>query len=444
MRLFEKRDIQTIMEQCHKTQSRTNAIVSFVHEKNNIKKDWSDVYVAVKDNISVKGTPCMAGSKILNGYIPLYDATVVKKLKEKGAQILCKTNMDELGMGATGQNSCCGPTFNPYDVQRISGGSSSGSAVLVATDCVPLALATDTGDSIRVPASYNGVVGFKPTYGRISRYGVISYASSMDTVGFMTTCIEDAWRAFELLQGYDPNDMTSIDHSLGSINFSQSIQGKKIGILKNALDQVTDPELKKKFYDLMNDLRRQGAILQEVKYPQELMDLVLPVYQVISNSEACSNFAHLDGIRFGLQKSGLNYKEAITQSRTEGFSFPVKRRLLLGAYSLYEENQHRIYQKAQKIRRLLVDEFQKLFDDLEFLACLTTTDIAPKIEEEFIDPSYLKLANLSGFPALSLPFGSKIGCPYGLHLFAGAFQDEKMIEIAYQIEKIIDDKENLS
>lgn len=443
MRLFEKRDFQTIMEQCHKTQSRTNAIVSFVHEKNNIENDWSDVYVAVKDNISVKNTPCMAGSKILNGYIPLYDATVVKKLKDRGAQILCKTNMDELGMGATGQNSYCGPTFNPYDVQRISGGSSSGSAVLVATDCVPLALGTDTGDSIRVPASYNGVVGFKPTYGRISRYGVISYASSMDTVGFMTTCIEDAWKAFELLQGYDPNDMTSIDHPLEPVNFSQSLQGKKIGILKNALDWVTDPQLKRKFYDLMDHLRAQGAFLQEVSYPQELMDLVLPVYQVISNGEACSNFAHLDGIRFGLQKSGLNYKEAITQARTEGFSFPVKRRLLLGAYSLYQKNQDRIYQKAQKLRRLMVEAFQKLFEDVDFLVCLTTTDIAPTIEEDFIDPSYLKLANLSGFPALSLPFGSKMGCPYGLHLFGGAFQDEKMMEIAYQIEKIMEGKGNL-
>ena len=436
------------MEYLLKTQPELNAVTEFAENPQQSAQGGKldGIQVALKDNVSVNGLRTTAGSMILDNYVPVYDATITKKLKDAGAVIVCKTAMDELGMGGTGLNACSGPVGNPWDLKRIPAGSSSGSAAVVAAGAVPLAIGTDTGDSIRKPAAYCGVVGVKPTYGRISRYGIIPYASSLDHVGYFTTGIEDAALALEVLAGRDDHDMTSsalpVEDYAKKLN--PSLAGRKIGVLTNVAEKAT-PEVKKIFDDLMAQAKAAGAEIVPVRMPDELMEFIAPVYKTIANAEATANHSNLDGLRFGVRKPGESVEEVMTNSRTAGFSSQVRERFVVGSYSLFEENQDRIFRKAQQIRRILVDAYAKLFDEAELIAAPAAPDIAPLVEDvlnrlrtakDRPEEEFMQLANFSGYPSLTMPMGSKDGMPVGVNLTAKPFEEQVLFDTALGLENL--------
>lgn len=422
-----------IQKQCEKAQSQTHAIVSFVVPKIQDTGKLAAYRIALKDNISLKGYPMQAGSRSLQGYVPVFDATVVTRIQEEGGCIIAKTAMDELGMGGTGRNDCHGPVLHPLDPERIPGGSSSGNAALVACNGAEVGIGTDTGDSIRKPASYTGIVGLKPTYGQISRYGILPYASSMDTVGIHAQSLDQAFALLEVLQGQDPQDMMTCACVPIQIDFKETVCLSEYSLaVFDTVIQACDPILQLRFQALMEELRKQGVSIQTVQMPDSLMELVDPVYEVLANAEACSNHANLDGLRFGQQNGRL---------QKEGFSDLVQARWMSGAFALHQENQQRLYVKAQKLRHQMVEAYDRLFDQGDILLSLTTPDIAPKIEnsmeDEGIALSHLKLSNFSGYPGLSIPLGQKEGMPFGLHLAARAHQEVLLYKVAKGIEACI-------
>lgn len=436
------------MEYLLKIQPELNAVTEFAKnpEQSTTGGKLDGIQVALKDNVSVSGLRTTASSMILDNYIPVYDATITKKLKDAGAVIVCKTAMDELGMGGTGLNACSGPVGNPWDLTRIPAGSSSGSAAVVAAGAVPLAIGTDTGDSIRKPAAYCGVVGVKPTYGRVSRYGIIPYASSLDHVGFFTTGIEDAALALEVLAGRDDHDMTSSSLPVENYaeNLNGSLKGRKIGILENVAEKAS-PEVQRVFNDLMNQAKAAGAEIVFVRMPDELMDFIAPVYKTIANAEATANHSNLDGLRFGVRKPGESVGEVMTNSRTAGFSSQVRERFVVGSYSLFEENQDRIFRKAQQIRRVLVDAYAKLFEEADIIAAPAAPDIAPLVEDVMSKPKnakdkpeeeFMQLANFSGYPSLTMPMGCKDGMPLGINLNAKPFEEQALLDTALGLENL--------
>lgn len=441
--------LQQTMEYLLKIQPDLNCVTEFAADPaQSVQGGKLDgIQVALKDNVSTAGLRTTASSEILDNYVPVYDATIVQKLKDAGAIIVCKTAMDELGMGGTGLNACTGPVGNPWDLSRIPAGSSSGSAAVVAAGAVPLAIGTDTGDSIRKPAAYCGIVGVKPTYGRISRYGIIPYASSLDHVGYFTTGIEDAALALEVLAGRDDHDMTSSNLPVENYaeNLNGSLKGRKIGILTNITDRITDPQVRQAFEDLMQQAKEQGAEIVNVRMPDELMDFIAPVYKTIANAEATANHSNLDGLRFGVRKPGESVEEVMTASRTAGFSSQVRERFVVGSYSLFEENQDRIFRKAQKIRRLLVEAYAGLFEQADVIAAPATPDIAPLVEDVLNRPKdakdrfeneYLQLANFSGYPSLTMPMGTKDGMPLGISLTARPFAEQELFDTALGLENL--------
>ncbi|MBR3226926.1 MAG: Asp-tRNA(Asn)/Glu-tRNA(Gln) amidotransferase subunit GatA, partial [Erysipelotrichaceae bacterium] len=323
-----------------------------------IKPDREGIPIALKDNISTKGILTTAACGLLSNYVPVYNAHIVDRLEEKGFVCIAKANMDELSMGGTNISSFHGPCLNAYDQERISGGSSGGSAVLVAGGAVPVAIGTDTGDSVRKPAALNGVVGVKPTYGRISRYGVIPYASSLDHVGYFTTGVEDAAYMLEVLAGRDDRDMTSSFKEVPEYAklLNSDVRNRKILVMKNVTDTVKNREILQLFYAVIDELKRRGADIKEITFDRSLMKTILPVYYVIANAEAASNHADLNGINYGRRVDGEDYRQLMINTRTAGFGSRIKKRLIIGSYALFEENQDRIFRKARKIRRLIVDE----------------------------------------------------------------------------------------
>ena len=425
---------ENIRKQCEFAQQKTQAIVSFVVPEIQDKGRFKDIRIALKDNISLKGYPLQAGSKIL-------DAAIVEKIKQEGGCIVAKTAMDELGMGGSGNNDIHGPVIHPWDASRIPGGSSSGCAALVAVDGADVAVGTDTGDSIRKPASYMGLVGLKPTYGRISRFGVVPYASSMDTVGILARSIEQVECVYDVLKGQDERDlMTFLPKSL------EKAPQKKQGLLRlavfDSISEDADPVLKARLQKLIEQLETKQTI-KHVQMPQSLLALIDPVYTVIANAEACSNHANLDGLRFGLSSKD----QSVENIRSRGFSWEVKKRFLCGAYALHKENQERLFIKAQKIRRKLVDAYASMFTEADIVFSLTTPDVAPLIseykEDTSIGLSYLKLSNFSGYPSISIPFGHKEGLPFGLHLAAKPCREDLLLKAAKMFSQVIQEMDHV-
>lgn len=423
-----------------------NAVVTFIEpSKNENEGILHDIPVVLKDNINTKGIRTTASSKILDNYIPVYDATIVEKLRDAGAVFVAKASMDELGMGGTNKNAATGPVHNPYNLERISGGSSGGCAVLVASGAVKLAIGSDTGDSVRKPAAYTGIVGVKPTYGRISRYGIIPYASSLDHVGYFTTNVKDAAAALEVLAGRDDHDMTSSNLPVGHYeeDLNPSLKGKKIGIFKTVVDEVKDPVIKDAFYALCDKLKAAGAELVDVHMPKELMELIAPVYKTIANAEATANHSNLDGIRFGVRKPGESVEDVMTASRTEGFSSYVRARFVIGSYSLFEENQDRLFRKAQKIRRLIVNAYKEAIKDVDGILSVAAPTVAPLIHESqdvrFGEDSFaeehMQLGNFSGYPSITLPLGFEDGMPFAINLTCKPFEEQMMFNLAAGIEE---------
>ncbi len=435
-------------------QPALNAVVTF-YEDTKQQADAADakaedllrgVPIALKDNVSTKDVRTTASSRILDNYVPVYDAAITEKLRDAGAIFIAKASMDELGMGGTNLNAYTGKVNNPWDVTRISGGSSGGSAALVASGVVPIAIGTDTGDSVRKPAAYCGVIGMKPTYGRISRYGIIPYASSLDHVGFFTRCVEDAAVTLQVLAGRDDRDLTSsfepvLDYSN---HLDDRIEGKRIAILDNVQNAVKDEESLKQFDTLMKSLRDKGAVVEHITLRNDLMQALLPTYSILANAEATANHSNLDGIRFGMREPGASVEEVMINSRTKGFSPAVRKRFVTGSYSLFVENQDRLFRKAQKVRRLIVQELEKALQNYDAVIACAAGSIAPHAEdtsEEKLSQTYLVaenhmlLGNFSGYPSITVPLGFVEGMPIGVSLTAKPFEEQQLLNIAAAIEK---------
>ena len=402
------------------------------------------VPVAIKDNLCTKGIPTTASSKILEGWKPPYDATVVKKLKEAGATIVGKTNLDEFAMGSSTENSAFGPTRNPHDLSRVPGGSSGGSAAAVAAGFAPIAIGSDTGGSIRQPASLCGVVGVKPTYGGVSRYGLLAFASSLDQVGPFATSVKDAAIVHEVIGGYDPLDSTSIEQAPNSFLdvFDKDISKLKVGViseLMGGIDGITH-EVIEQANKAVSVLSDAGAQVEEVSLPAALY--CLSAYYLIAPAEASSNLSRYDGVRYGLRIDGTNLNEMNVNTRTEGFGDEVKRRIMLGTYALSAGYYDAYYGKALKVRRLLAENFADLYKNYDVLLSPTSPCTAFKLGEKVSDPMTMYVndictipSNLVGHPAISIPFGKgQDGMPIGVQILAPPMKEPVMYQVAHTLE----------
>ncbi len=402
------------------------------------------VPVAIKDNMNLEGTETTAGSKILKGYISPYTATAVKKLLQEGALIIGKTNMDEFAMGSSTENSAFFKTHNPVNPEYVPGGSSGGSAAAVRAGEVITSLGSDTGGSIREPAAFCGVVGVKPTYGRVSRYGLIAFASSLDQIGPFAKNVKDAAVMLEVISGFDPNDETSVqrtDTDFTSL-LGKEIKGKKIGLIKEVMDFDLQEEVKNSFEKTANALQKLGAEIVEVSVPH--LKYALPAYYIIAPSEASANLSRFDGVRYGLFVEGKNLRETYEKTRTEGFGTEVKRRILIGTFALSAGYYDAYYLKASKVRRLIEKDFEKAFEEADALLTPTTAKTAFKIGE-ITDPLEMYMndiftipVNLAGLPAISLPTGTdKKSLPIGMQLIGKWFAESELLQIAYALENEI-------
>ena len=397
---------------------------------------------AIKDVISTEGIRTTCGSRILENYVPVFDATVMTKLKEAEASFLGKLNMDEFAMGSSTENSAFQFTANPWNLERVSGGSSGGSAASVAIGSAVWTLGTDTGGSIRQPAAYCGIVGLKPTYGRVSRYGLVAYASSLDQIGPMTKDVRDAAILMNVISGYDSKDSTSaqVETEDFTAKLGQSVKGIRVGLPKEFFTDGLDPEIKEAVEKAAKELESQGAILQEVDLPH--MEYAIAAYYLIAPAEASSNLGKFDGVRYGLRNDGSDVAEMTTNSRSAGFGSEVKHRILLGTYALRSGYYDAYYLKALQVRRLIQDDFNKAFEKVDVLLTPTTPNVAFKKGEKISDPLSMYLedvctvpVNLAGLPGISLPCGFVNGMPAGLQLIGKPMDEALLLQVAYAYEQ---------
>ncbi len=402
------------------------------------------VPVLVKDNICTIDMPTTCGSKILAGYVPQYDATVITRLRKAGAVIFGKANQDEFAMGSSNENSAYGPVKNPWDLERVPGGSSGGSAAAVAAELVPVALGSDTGGSIRQPASFCGVVGLKPTYGAVSRYGLVAYGSSLDCIGPITRSVEDASMVFDVISGHDPKDATSLQSEARGIqNASAMFSKKRIGLISELIGTGNDSDTIHSFREAVLELKALGATVEEVSLPE--IEYSIAMYYLIATAEASSNLARFDGIRFGHRSADPNQslKDLYLNSRSEGFGKEVKQRIMLGTFALSSGYYDAYYGKALNAREQLKNAVKKLFNQFDFLISPTSPTTAFKIGEKIADPLSMYLsdigtiaANLAGIPAISVPCGmSKSRLPIGLQIMAPWNQESSLLQLAGMYEQ---------
>jgi aspartyl-tRNA(Asn)/glutamyl-tRNA(Gln) amidotransferase subunit A len=402
------------------------------------------VPIAVKDVLCVAGMPCTCGSRILENFVPPYSATVIEKLLAAGVVILGKTNMDEFAMGSSTENSAFGPTRNPWDIERVPGGSSGGSAAAVAARLVPAALGTDTGGSVRQPAAFCGVTGLKPTYGSVSRYGLVAYGSSLDVVGVLTRDAEDASTLFAVMEGHDPLDSTSVNIQTtrnplrGPFDFS----GLKVGIPDEYFIPGIQPEVAEAVREAIRTLETLGAQAKSVKLPHT--EYALPVYYLIAPAEASANLARYDGVRYGPRSPAEAMWDVFRRTRGERFGAEVKRRIMLGTYALSAGYYDAYYGQAQKVRTLIKRDFDQAFESVDVIAAPVAPSTAFRIGEHTDDPLAMYLediftlpANLAGIPGLAFPVGfDHQGLPIGMQLMSSHFHEELLLHAchAYQRE----------
>jgi aspartyl-tRNA(Asn)/glutamyl-tRNA(Gln) amidotransferase subunit A len=403
------------------------------------------VPVAVKDNIATLHLPTTCASKILEGYVSAYEATVVKRLREAGAVVVGKTNLDEFAMGSSNENSAFGPARNPIDPSRVPGGSSGGSAAAVAAGIVPIALGSETGGSVRQPAAYCGVVGVKPTYGRVSRYGLVAFASSLDQVGVFGATVDNAARALEVVAGCDPYDSTSANREVPSYTDAarRSLDGLVIGRPKEYFPESLDSRVRELCDRALDVMRARGAEVRDISLRHT--DLAIPVYYIIAPAEASSNLARFDGVRYGLRVRGDDgLRGMYDATRSSGFGGEVTRRILLGTYVLSAGYYDAYYKKAQEVRTLITRDFHHAFNsgvDLIF----TPTTPTPAFPlgaimdpyEMYLNDIFTATANLAGVPAMSLPIGRVDGLPVGGQLIARHFDEAGMFRVAYALERAL-------
>ena len=444
--------VELALKRAHKSHELYNDVVTFIDPSvqiANMPKEgkMKGIPIALKDNVCTKGIKTTACSNILANYVPIYNAHIVDKLQQAGAICIAKASMDELAMSGTNLTSNIGPCLNPYDTTRMSGGSSGGSAVLVASGAVDFAIGSDTGDSIRKPASYCGIVGVKPTYGRISRYGIIPYSSSLDHVGYFTRSIEDAAVSLEVLAGRDDRDMTSSYREVEEYSklLNSDLNGKKIAVFKNVYDGLTNQQTIDIFNDLLKKMEAKGAIIDFVALPDDLCKALLPTYYLIANCEATANHSNLDGLRFGVQKEGKDVEEIMINSRTAGFGSLIRKRFVIGSYGLFVENQEKLFRQAQRVRRLIVNEVKDILSKYDCLIAPASNDIAPHLDdnsrdqlsdEYLIVENHMVIGNFTGYPSMTLPMGMIDGFPIGVNLTCMAFEESKMFNLGLAIEEI--------
>jgi aspartyl-tRNA(Asn)/glutamyl-tRNA(Gln) amidotransferase subunit A len=433
------------------SKSKLNAFIYTVGERalsrakeidtNDIDGPLAGIPVAIKDNISTYGIQTTCASNILKGYIPPYDAHVIERLKEAGAVIIGKTNMDEFAMGTSTETSFYGATKNPWDMDRVPGGSSGGSAAAVAGGEAPLALGSDTGGSVRCPASFCGVVGLKPTYGVISRYGLIAYANSLEQIGPFATSVRDVAALFDVIAGYDPRDSTSVDKE---VNYSSAlmndVRGLNIGVPEEYFGEGTDEKVEKAVRDAIHTLEDLGANWKKVAMPHT--KYALSAYYIIAMSEASSNLARFDGMRYGLRTEDRDWHTTFSQVRAAGFGDEVKRRILLGTYALSAGYHDKYYLKALKVRTLIKQDFERVFKDVDVLITPTMPYPAFKLGEKIDDPLSLYLAdvdtvpiNLAGVPSISVPCGFSDSLPIGMQIIGKHFDEAAILRTAYTFEE---------
>jgi aspartyl-tRNA(Asn)/glutamyl-tRNA(Gln) amidotransferase subunit A len=399
------------------------------------------VPIAVKDNLCTRGAPTTVGSRILQGYLPPYDATVVERLERAGAVVVGKTNCDEFAMGSSTEHSAFGATRNPHDRSRVPGGSSGGSAAAVAAGIVPLSVGSDTGGSIRQPASLCGIVGLKPTYGRVSRYGLVAFASSLDQVGPMSADVRGAALALGVMAGADPRDSTAAERHVPdySAALTGDVRGLRVGVPRALLGDGVDADVLYAFEEALRVIASRGARVEDIALPHAAYGI--PVYYLVATAEASSNLARYDGVRYGYRaesRAGEGPIDLYERTREEGFGAEVKRRIILGTYVLSAGYYDAYYVKAQQVRTLIRRDYESAFQRLEVIALPTTPTPAFEIGERTADPLQMYLAdvftvgvNLAGLPGISVPCGaSASGLPIGLQLVGRAFEEETILRAA--------------
>ena len=403
--------------------------------------------LALKDNINLKGYKTTASSKILENFVSPFDATVSIKLKENLIPVIGKTNLDEFAMGSSNENSAFKKVHNPYDLNKVPGGSSGGSAASVAAQESYLALGSDTGGSIRLPASFCGITGFKPTYGRVSRYGLIAFASSLDQIGPFGRCVEDVANLYFAISGNDKKDSTSLNLPVENpiTTLKNDVKGLKIGVIKELLTDDVDEDVKNAVMAAVKVYEKLGCEIKEVSLP--LLKHSIGIYYIVATAEASSNLARFDGVKYGYRaKNPENLMDMYTRTRQEGFGDEVKRRIMLGTYALSSGYYDAYYKKAQQMRRLVKEDFDKVFKEVDVLVSPTCPNTAFEMGSRNDDPIKMYLtdvgticANLIGAPAISIPAGfDKSGMPIGLHLIADCMKDNLLLQTAFNFERETD------
>ena len=442
------------------SQKEFNPFVTILDKYNCQKSDSiiSGIPYALKDNISTKGILTTASSNILSNYVPIYDATIYKKLKEAGAVLVGKTVLDELAMGGTGTTGHTGIVRNPWNRGRQIGGSSAGSAAAVAMGIVPYAIGSDTGDSIRKPAAYGGIVGFKPTYGRISRYGLFAFASSLDHLGVLTRNVRDAAIVTDVVKGHDSKDMTSLpyDNKKYVDTLENDVKGRKLFYIKEALEnESNDKELQKiidNFNEVIDKCKKLGMEVKEESISKELLLALYPSYMSISCAEATSNDANLTGIHFGVRGEGNTPDEIMMDARTRGFSELIKRRFIIGSYILQRENQEKLFLNAYRVRRLIVDKINELFKEYDGLIMPAASSIAPKFEDSsdklsnkyLILDNHMVIGNFGGYPSITIPSGFVNDMPVGINITGRVMEDDIVLNMANKIEGTMEYKNQIA
>ncbi len=454
--------VKESIDRAKKYQEKYNSFVTITEDKalSQVKEldkisdnPLKGIPYAIKDNFSTKGILSTASSNILKDYVPFFNATVVDKLNNCGSIMIGKSVLDELAMGGTGTTGHTGTVKNPWDEKRLIGGSSAGSAAAVASGIVPFSIGSDTGDSIRKPACYGGVVGYKPTYGRISRFGLFAFASSLDHVGCFTRSVSDVAYILDALKGRDEKDMTSLpdDNISYSKNLTKDVKGKKLFYIKDIVDRENykdsmDEELDeilKNFDGIIKNCEDLGFVVEAVDFNKELLKAIFPAYITISCAEATSNNSNLTGIIFGPRAQGKSIDEVMFNSRTQGFSELIKRRFVLGSYILQKENQERLFLNAGRVRRLIVEKMTELFKKYDGMILPASGSVAPTFKSETIDKlsdryllleNHMAIGNFGGFPSITIPCGLVNNMPIGLNITSGIKKDLELLNIAYAIE----------
>jgi aspartyl-tRNA(Asn)/glutamyl-tRNA(Gln) amidotransferase subunit A len=420
---------------------QANAAAQTLREHPEDASPLCGIPVALKDVLCVEDVETTASSKILQGFRPPYTATAVQKLFDAGAVCVGKTNCDEFAMGSSNENSAFGPVGNPWDVERVPGGSSGGSAATVAAGSVPLALGTDTGGSIRQPAALCGVVGFKPTYGRVSRYGLIAFASSLDQIGPLTRTVEDTAIAYSVIAGHDPRDSTAdprpVEDPFNTLE--RGVEGMRLGVPREYFGSGIEAQVRARVEEALAVLEGLGAKLQEVSLPST--EAGLSTYYIIAPAECSSNLARYDGVRFGMRVDRPSLTDMYLQTRDAGFGAEVKRRVMLGTYALSSGYYDAYYRQAQKVRTLIAQEFASVFESVDALVSPTSPSVAFTMGERD-DPLSMYMCdavtlpvNLAGLPGISVPCGFVDDLPVGLQVIAPRFEDARVLRVAHAYER---------